>query len=183
MVGVRAAARAQNRAGAAALGGWLLLLLAGCAAEAHPPADGLRSDARRPPAATAPAAGARLAALPGADLPGEPPAPKPAVAETFTGLASWYGKKFHGRLTASGERYDMAALTAAHQTLPFGSRVRVTNLANGRSVVVVINDRGPFAKDRLIDLSHAAAKKLGIVNDGVAEVRVDVLADAADVAG
>jgi rare lipoprotein A len=171
-----------------ALAGCLLLLLAGCAAEAHPRADGLRADnthaqTRLAPAATTPSAGTRLATLPGVDLPGEPPAPKPAVAETFIGLASWYGRKFHGRLTASGEPYDMAALTAAHQTLPFGSRVRVTNLANGRSVVVVINDRGPFAKDRLIDLSHGAAQKLGIVEDGVAEVRVDVLADATDVAG
>src|SRR3546814_19230740 len=73
----------------------------------------------------------------------------------------------------------MAALTAAHQTLPFGSRVRVTNLANGRSVVVPINDRGPFVDSRLIDLSHAAAKQLGILQDGVAEVRVDVLAEVA----
>ncbi|HEY9538169.1 MAG TPA: septal ring lytic transglycosylase RlpA family protein [Kiloniellaceae bacterium] len=113
----------------------------------------------------------------------EAPAPKPAVAASYTGLASWYGAKFHGRLTASGERYDMAALTAAHQTLPFGSRVRVTNLANSRFVEVVINDRGPFAEDRLIDLSRAAAKRLGIVEDGVAEVRIEVLSDGTNVAG
>src|SRR3546814_14562407 len=77
----------------------------------------------------------------------------------------------------------MAALTAAHQTLPFGSRVRVTNLANSRFVEVVINDRGPFAEDRLIDLSRAAAKRLGIVQDGVAEVRIEVLSAGTNVAG
>ncbi|WP_340115616.1 septal ring lytic transglycosylase RlpA family protein [Pelagibius sp. 7325] len=101
------------------------------------------------------------------------------VTMSFTGLASWYGKRFHGLRTASGERYDMTAFTAAHPSLPFGSRVRVTNLANDRSVVVIINDRGPFVKTRLIDVSHAAAKQLGILADGVAEVRVDVLADTA----
>ncbi|GAB4355564.1 MAG: hypothetical protein Kow00114_05960 [Kiloniellaceae bacterium] len=106
-------------------------------------------------------------------------APEDVVTMSFTGLASWYGKRFHGRRTASGERFDMTALTAAHPNLPFGSRVRVTNLANGRSVVVIINDRGPMMKSRLIDLSHAAARQLGIVEDGVAEVRVDVLADTA----
>ncbi|MDQ6973582.1 MAG: septal ring lytic transglycosylase RlpA family protein, partial [Mariprofundaceae bacterium] len=78
-----------------------------------------------------------------------------------TGMASWYGKKFHGKKTANGERYDMYAMTAAHTTLPMPSRVRVTNLSNGRSVVVRINDRGPFVKDRVIDLSYAAAKALG----------------------
>ena len=101
------------------------------------------------------------------------------VTMSFTGIASWYGKRFHGLRTASGERYDMTAFTAAHPSLPFGSRVRVTNLANDHSVVVIINDRGPFVKTRLIDVSHAAAKQLGILADGVAEVRVDVLADTA----
>src|SRR3546814_14249460 len=88
-----------------------------------------------------------LAALPESDVP-EAPAPKPAVAASYTGLASWYGAKFHGRLTASGERYDMAALNAAHQTLPFGSRVRVTNLANSRFVEAVSTDRGPRSEHR-----------------------------------
>jgi rare lipoprotein A len=106
-----------------------------------------------------------------------PPEPDDAVTESFTGLASWYGRRFHGRRTASGEHYDMAALTAAHKSLPFGSRVRVTNLDNGRSVVVVINDRGPFVKRRLIDVSHAAAQRLGFLNHGLAKVRVDVLAE------
>lgn len=169
----------------------LLGLLAACAVEAQPPAPAIAADTARPPMqppmATrpppAPAAGANLAALPEARVPSSLPPPKPAVAESYTGLASWYGRKFHGRLTASGDRYDMAALTAAHQTLPFGSQVRVTNLANGRSVVVTINDRGPYAEDRVIDLSHAAAQRLGIIEDGVAEVRLEVLAGATEVAG
>jgi rare lipoprotein A len=90
------------------------------------------------------------------------------------GLASFYGKKFNGRKTASGERFNMYALTAAHKRLAFGAMVRVTHLKNGRSVVVRINDRGPFAKDRIIDLSYAAAKKLGMVTQGVARVRIRV---------
>jgi rare lipoprotein A len=105
--------------------------------------------------------------------------PEEIVAESYTGLASWYGEDFDGRPTASGDPFDMAALTAAHQSLPFGTRVRVTNLANGHSVVVTINDRGPYAKHRLIDLSHAAATKLGYVEDGVTKVRIDVLRDPA----
>lgn len=93
------------------------------------------------------------------------------------GLASWYGKRFHGRKTASGERFDMNALTAAHRTLPLGSKVRVTNVTNGKSVVVKINDRGPFhdKKRRIIDLSYGAATKLGIVDKGTAPVRVEKL--------
>ena len=101
------------------------------------------------------------------------------VVESQTGLASWYGKRFHGRRTASGSLFDMAELTAAHLSLPFGSRVRVTNLANGRSLVVVITDRGPYVKPRVIDLSRAAARKLGFLEDGLAKVRLDVLADTA----
>jgi len=92
-----------------------------------------------------------------------------------TGIASWYGKKFHGKKTANGERYDMYAMTAAHTTLPLPSRVRVTNLSNGRSVVVRINDRGPFVKDRIIDLSYAAAKALGYEQQGTTRVRVQTL--------
>ena len=76
------------------------------------------------------------------------------------GMASWYGGKFHGRTTASGERYNMNALTAAHKTLPFGTKVKVTNKKNGKSVVVKINDRGPFIKGRVIDLSRAAHQKI-----------------------
>jgi rare lipoprotein A len=91
------------------------------------------------------------------------------------GVATWYGRKFQGRRTASGERYDMYTMTAAHTILPIPSYARVTNLANGRSVVVRINDRGPFHTDRLIDLSYAAAYKLGYVNAGSAKVEVEAI--------
>ena len=91
------------------------------------------------------------------------------------GVATWYGRKFQGRRTASGERYDMYAMTAAHTVLPIPSYARVTNLANGRSVVVRINDRGPFHADRIIDLSYAAAYKLGYVNAGSAKVEVEAI--------
>jgi len=91
------------------------------------------------------------------------------------GNASWYGRKFHGRLTSSGERYDMYAMTAAHTVLPIPSYVRVTHLGNGRSVIVRVNDRGPFHADRIIDLSYAAAYKLGLVNAGSARVEVEII--------
>ena len=91
------------------------------------------------------------------------------------GMASYYGDAHQGRRTANGERFDMHALTAAHRTLPFGTRVEVTNLENGRSVVVRINDRGPFLADRIIDLSYAAAYKLGYVNAGSAKVEVEAI--------
>lgn len=92
------------------------------------------------------------------------------------GLASWYGYPYHGRPTASGTSFDMAELTAAHRTLPFGTSVRVTNLGNGRSVAVTINDRGPFVEGRIIDLSHRAAQVLDAVSPGVIPVRLEVLA-------
>jgi rare lipoprotein A len=92
-----------------------------------------------------------------------------------TGMASYYAKEFDGRTTASGERYDMNALTAAHQILPFKTRVRVTNLSNNRSVVVRINDRGPFTKRRIIDLSFAAAEKIGLVEAGTTKVEIEVV--------
>lgn len=88
------------------------------------------------------------------------------------GIASWYGTKFHGRRTSSGEAYDMFAMTAAHKSLPIPSYVRVTNLANGRSTIVRVNDRGPFVKNRIIDLSYAAAHRLGVVGNGTAPVEV-----------
>ena len=91
------------------------------------------------------------------------------------GIASWYGRKFHGKRTSSGERYDMYAMTAAHTILPIPSYARVTNLSNGRSVVVRINDRGPFHSDRIIDLSYAAAYKLGYVNAGSTHVEVEAI--------
>lgn len=91
------------------------------------------------------------------------------------GRASWYGRRFHGKPTSSGERYDMYGMTGAHPTLPIPSYVRVTNVRNGRSVVVRINDRGPFHKGRVIDLSYAAAHRLGYVNAGSAEVEVEAV--------
>ncbi|ORJ59075.1 septal ring lytic transglycosylase RlpA family protein [Geothermobacter hydrogeniphilus] len=91
------------------------------------------------------------------------------------GMASWYGRKFHGRKTSNGEIYDMYKMTAAHKTLPLGVSVRVTNKRNGRQVVVRINDRGPFVAGRIIDLSYAAAKQLGVVGPGTAPVRIEAL--------
>ena len=91
------------------------------------------------------------------------------------GIASWYGKKFHGRLTAMGEIYDMYAMTAAHKELPLPTAVKVTNLDNGRSVVLRVNDRGPFHDDRLIDLSYGAARDLGFEHQGTAPVVVEAL--------
>jgi rare lipoprotein A len=100
---------------------------------------------------------------------------QPTMMET--GLASWYGSRHHGKLTASGEVFNQEKLTAAHRTLPWGSRVKVINLANGKSVEVRINDRGPFAKDRIIDVSRAAARVLGIVRQGITTVRIEWLFD------
>ena len=91
------------------------------------------------------------------------------------GIASWYGSKFHGRRTSSGEPYDMHAMTAAHKTLPLPTYVRVTNLKNGRQIVVKVNDRGPFHDNRIIDLSHTAAVKLGIKSAGTGWVEVEAL--------
>ena len=95
--------------------------------------------------------------------------------EQQVGIASYYAGAHQGRRTASGERFDMAEMTAAHRTLPFGTRVRVTNLANGRRTVVRINDRGPFRKKRIIDVSYAAARELGMVGRGTARVRLEVV--------
>jgi rare lipoprotein A len=106
--------------------------------------------------------------------PAKLPAPsQPTIAET--GLASWYGRGFHRKLTASGEVFDQDKFTAAHRTLPWGSRVKVTNLGNGKSVEVRINDRGPFGKGRVIDLSRAAARVLDMVGSGVTRVRIEWL--------
>ena len=92
-----------------------------------------------------------------------------------TGMASWYGARHHGKRTASGELFDQKKFTAAHRTLPWGSIVKVTNLANGKSVEVRINDRGPFEKGRIIDLSRAAAQVLGMLGTGVAQVEIERL--------
>ena len=93
----------------------------------------------------------------------------------LSGQASWYGHPYHGRRTSSGEIYDMNKLTAAHRTLPLGTRVLVTNLDNGRTVEVRINDRGPFRKNRVLDLSYAAAQRLGAVGEGVIPVTLKIL--------
>ena len=118
------------------------------------------------------------------EIAGKPkPKPQPKSQEVainlitfpFQGWASWYGPKFHGRFSANGERFNQYAMTAAHKTLPFGTKVRVTNLDNGNSVIVRINDRGPFIPGRVIDLSSAAALVLGMIQNGVVPVKVEVI--------
>lgn len=98
------------------------------------------------------------------------------------GVASWYGKEFHGKLAANGEVFDMTAYTAAHRKLPLGSVVRVINLTNGKSVQVRINDRGPYVSGRMLDLSHAAARELGMVEVGTTAVQIEVIGDHRPVA-
>ncbi len=113
---------------------------------------------------------------PSQPLPAQPMAKKNSPVEATlpqTGQASWYGAQHQGKQTASGSIYDQASLTAAHATLPFGSKIKVTNLANGKSVEVEITDRGPFAENRIIDLSQAAAKALDIIESGTATVRLE----------
>jgi rare lipoprotein A len=132
----------------------LALAVAGCAQPRH-------ESATTPAPTPAPVAIAR------------PPAAAPRVLQT--GAASWYGQPHHGKKTASGESFNMYALTAAHRSLPLGTRVRVTNVANGRAVEVRINDRGPAIPGRIIDLSYGAARALGAVSDGVFRVRIAVL--------
>jgi peptidoglycan lytic transglycosylase len=112
----------------------------------------------------------------GGERPSRPAAIRGAPAAEV-GLASFYAHRFHGRLTASGARYDMHALTCAHPDAPFGSRLRVTDVESGRSVVVTVNDRGPFTGGRVIDLSLAAARRLRMVERGVARVRVERVED------
>lgn len=97
------------------------------------------------------------------------------TAQVQTGKASFYADKFEGSPTASGEKYRHSRLTAAHKTLPFGTRVRVTNTANNKTVEVVINDRGPYVEDRVIDLSKSAAERLDFINQGLADVRIEVI--------
>jgi len=110
-----------------------------------------------------------------APSPPPPPAGASAVGYTETGIASWYGKPYHGRPAANGEIYDMEKLTAAHRTLPFNTWVRVYDLDNNRTVEVRINDRGPFIDGRIIDLSHAAAREVEMIGPGIARVRVEVI--------
>lgn len=110
---------------------------------------------------------------------GSPPAPVevavPVAPAVERGKASFYHGRFHGRLTANGERYDQEALTAAHRTLPFGTVVEVTNLENGKSIVLRVNDRGPFVQGRVIDVSRRAARELGFLRAGVVDAEVEVL--------
>jgi len=147
----------------------MVSLLAGCAARHAPPAPA------HPPSPRAADAGTAKVGAP-YRVNGRWYRPvAQAAGYDETGIASWYGRKFHGRKTANGERFDMYAMTAAHKTLPLPTMVRVTNLENGRSVVVRVNDRGPFVKNRLIDLSWAAAKALGFAEKGTARVRVQTL--------
>jgi len=107
----------------------------------------------------------------------EKPAKGPVSHPQNVGEASWYGPGFNGKRTASGDIFDGGKLTAAHKTLPLGSRARVTNLKNRKSVEVEINDRGPFVEDRIIDLSQAAARALGIIDRGTARVKIELLDD------
>lgn len=143
---------------------WVVLafIASGCAS-AGMPASRSRPPAPRPAVAT--------------PSPGRPPAPRPDAFQE-TGVASWYGRQHHGKRTASGEPYDMNALTAAHRSLPLGTRVVVTNLDNGRSIEVRINDRGPYTDGRVIDLSYAAARRLGAVGAGVVRVGLKVVGDS-----
>jgi rare lipoprotein A len=104
-----------------------------------------------------------------------PAGPRAGVTAVFQGKATWYGREQHGHLTANGEHFDMYALTAAHRTLRMNTHVRVTNVHNGRSVVVRINDRGPYGRGHIIDLSYAAAKAIGMIEAGIALVRLEVL--------
>jgi rare lipoprotein A len=162
----------------------LLLALAGCAREATRPAP--------PPAPVTPPAGAGVPRDEPRSKYGNPPFYEvdgrryvvlpSAAGYVEEGVASWYGPDFHGGRTATGETYDMHAMTGAHPTLPLPTWVRVTNLENGRSVVVRLNDRGPFARGRIIDLSRAAAEALDMVRAGTARVEVRSLTGSAPVA-
>ena len=113
------------------------------------------------------------------ELPSSPPQAKreaaPQVVRVVTGEASWYGPGFYGNRTASGEVYRPGTMTAAHRSLPFGTKVRVTNLWNGRSAVIRINDRGPFVDHRIIDLGHGSTNTLGLTSSGIAKVRMEIL--------
>ena len=101
--------------------------------------------------------------------------PMPAAVSPSVGIASYYGRQYQGRKTASGEIYNMHALTAAHRTLPFGTELKVTNLANNKAVLVRVNDRGPFVHDRIVDLSYEAARQLGILVNGIGTVRLEAM--------
>lgn len=127
-----------------------------------------------PPAVAALASTETADATPAAEPGGEP------LGYEQVGIASWYGGHHQGRLTASGEPFDEAKLTAAHRSLPLDTKARITNLENGRSIEVTVNDRGPYVEGRVIDLSTRAARALGMQKDGLALVRIEVVADEVD---
>ena len=152
-----------------------LLLFQGCALLQRPDETAAPSETPAQPAAPKTSVGVQPAPSPVAPV--QPTAKKsPAVPAKLpqTGEASWYGAQHQGKQTASGTTYDQAGLTAAHPSLPFGSKIKVTNLANGKSVEVEITDRGPFAGNRIIDLSQAAAKALEMIDSGAATVRLEL---------
>jgi len=128
---------------------------------------------RRPPADPTP--DARTAANPGAPSTSQQPSKISTKGAYQVGRASYYAHKFHGRLTANGETFDMYGMTAAHRELPLGSTIRVTHLGNGKHVKVRVNDRGPFVTGRILDLSLGAAKQLEMVSEGVARVKIEIL--------
>ncbi|MGB6193778.1 MAG: septal ring lytic transglycosylase RlpA family protein [Terracidiphilus sp.] len=155
---------------------WLLMVVSGVALGGTfvtLPTRTVLADAvlSRPTAAAAPAPVVRPTPVFTEDIQAERKVP----AHLLHGFASWYGSVFHGRKTASGETFDMNAMTACHPTLPFGSLVRVVNLRNHRSVIVRITDRGLLYNDRIMDLSYAAAAKLGMIRSGVAPVKIQIL--------
>jgi rare lipoprotein A len=156
----------------------LLLMLCSCAKSVppSPPAPYPKAGTQAPAPSRTPAQSAPPATQRPYTVFGKTYQPLPSAHGYIEeGVASWYGPDFHGRSTACGERYDMHSMTAAHRILPMHTQVRVVNLENGRSIVLRINDRGPFAKERIIDLSYAAARELDIVRRGTARVRVESL--------
>lgn len=160
----------------------LLLSPSGRAADQHPADPGERQrlndllDAvSAPPIVLMPDEVKPMAAPSPLPVPPSPMKPRPAVVRVVTGEASWYGPGFYGNRTANGEVYRPGTMTAAHRTLPFGTKVRVTNLWNGRTAVIRINDRGPFIDHRVIDLGHGAASHLGLTASGIAQVKLEVL--------
>ena len=147
--------------------GLALAMLVSAAAVAQAPAPATKSEPAPAPAAAAPAAPAPAA-----------PTAAPGSDHRMEGLAAYYSNRLNGRRTASGQVFDQSALTAAHPTLPYGTKVKVTNTKNNKSVVVRINDRGPTQADRVVDLSRAAAGKLGMLRAGLVPVKLEIVAEA-----
>ena len=156
----------RSRTSSHLVGALVCAIVFGCAQPEHAP-----EPAPPPPALPTPAPA-------GPPPPATPPSGDSSISTQQRGRISMYGGDFAGRRTASGEPFDPTALTMAHRTLPFGTRVRVTNLENQRSVEVVVNDRGPFVPGRIADLSEAAARRIGMVAEGVVEALLDILEPA-----